>query len=268
MGLEEMIKEALIIADRHTPAHSERCDKILKEYIENNKKRIEYFVDLGDCIDNPYMSTFPVDPYWKDNPQEEFDAYAEFIKEVQDIIPKANYIILAGNHDKGRLSNAKNLNRGLASLRNLEYENVMKNAFEEAGVKTRKVFLEDGDYDLHLTKSNTVTITHGDPRLNPYIKGGVTGTRRTAEMYPNQNDLIMGHKHKYEAFSRNFPGKICMVTDGIYDIEKMKSMYLAHHPYTNGFVRVLYDKKADKRWIDHISIEDGVATIDGKIYKG
>lgn len=268
MGLEEMIKEALVIADRHTPAHSERCDKIVKDYIKDNKKRITHFVDLGDCIDNPYMSVFPVDPYWKENPQEEFDAYAEFIADIQSELPKANYIIMAGNHDKGRLTNAKNLNRGIASLRNVEYENVMKEAFAQAGVKNRKVFFEDGEYDLPLTKSNTVTFMHGDPRLNPYIKGGVTGTRRTAEMYPNSNDLIMGHKHKYESYSRNHEGKICMVTDGIYDIEKMKAMYLSHHPYTNGFVRILYDTKADKRWIEHIAIEGGVANIDGKLYKG
>ena len=267
MGLEDMIKEAVIISDRHTPAHSEKCDKIIKEYVEDNKKRITHFIDLGDCIDNPYMSTFPVDPYWKDNPQEEFDQYAEFVADIQERIPKSAYYIIPGNHDKGRLDNAKNLNRGIASLRNLEYETVMKEAMSNNGVKLKKVFFEDKEFNLPLTKSNTLTLVHGDPRLNTYIKGGVTGTRRTSEMYPKANDIIMGHKHKYEVFSRNFPGKVCMVTDGVYDIKQMENMYLAHHPYTNGFVRVLYDKAKDQRWIEHISIEEKGAIIDGKVYK-
>ena len=268
MRLEDMIKEAVIIGDRHTPAHSEECDSILKEYMEDNSNRISHFIDLGDCIDNPYMSDFPVSPWWKENAQEEFDMYAEFAKDIQKIAPKAQYKIIAGNHDKGRLEDKRNLNRGIASLRNVEYENIMKEAMSSKGVNMKKVSFEDGEYDFKPTKSNTITLMHGDPRLNPYIKGGVTGTRRTAEGYPNGNDLIMGHKHKYEVFSRNYEGKICMVTDGLYDKDKMRAMYIAHHPYTNGFVRVLYDTKKDKRWIDHITIEDGEAIIDGKKYRG
>ena len=268
MGLEEMIKEMVITADRHTPIHSEEADSILKQYLEDNKRRIDHFVDLGDGIDNPYMSEFATDPWWKHNPQEEFDMYAEHIKEVQDIIPKAKKYLMAGNHDKGRLDNKKNMNRGLASLRNVQYEEVMREALSGAGVNLRKIILADGAYDIQLTKNNKVTLMHGDPRLNPYIKGGVTGTRRTAELYPTDGDILMGHKHKFELFPRNFAGKICAVIDGIYDIKGMENAYLATHPYTNGFARILYDTKRDKRWFEHIDIKEGEAVIDGKTYRG
>jgi hypothetical protein len=255
----------LITTDRHTPIQSEEADSILKQYIEDNRKSIKYFVDLGDGIDNPYMSDFSYDPWWKYNAQEEFDLYADHLGEIHNLIPRAKKILVAGNHDKGRLDNKRRLNTGMASLRNMEYENVLQEALLNAGAKLKKFELADKEHILELNKKDAITLMHGDPKLNPYIKGGVTGPRRTAENYPSKNDLIMGHSHRYIEYPRNYDGKLCIVLDGMYDIDKLKKQYINFHPYTNGFGIIDFDKH-NRHWT-HIQIKDGKSKIDGKLYK-
>lgn len=263
-----MIKEAIFVADRHTGIESTKCDRILKQYLEDNKKNITYFIDLGDGVDNPFMSDYAVDPKFIKTAQEEFDMYAEHLKEVHDIIPRAKKYIVAGNHDKGRLEDKKQLNRGIASLRNIQYENVLKEALKKAGVNGTKYKLIDGSKEIELTKGNTILITHGDPRLDPYVKGGVTGTRRTAEMYPTVGDIIMGHRHEYQEYPRRFEGKRCIVLDGMYDIDKMKELYLNTHPYTNGFGIMRYDTNTGKMFWEHVEIKNNKAIIGGLTYNG
>lgn len=259
MNLEAMVndemKKAVFYADSHFGKQDDRALEIMYDYIEENKKDITHIIDLGDGIDNPFMSTFPVDPEDVLSAQDEFDMYSEHLKKISDISPKSSKYIMAGNHDKARLTNSKNLNRGIASLRNLQYENVLKEAMDNAGIKDKKYFFCDREEDIPLTKSNTVTIMHGDPRLNPYIKGGVTGLRRTAETYPNPNWLIMGHEHWYKYHPRNYEGKAAIVMGAMADINKLKAAYLNHHPYSNGFGIMHYDKKADKVFWEYKEIK-------------
>jgi len=263
-----MIKEAVFVADRHTGIESQSCDRILKNYLDNNGGSISYFIDLGDGIDNPFMSDYAVDPKFILSAQEEFDMYAKHLKEIQDIIPRAKKFIIAGNHDKGRLEDKKQLNRGIASLRNIQYENVLKEALKKAGVKGNKYEMVDGSKEIELANGQTVLITHGDPRLDPYVKGGVTGTRRTAEMYPTAGDIIMGHRHDYQEYPRRFTGKRCIVLDGMFDIDKMKDLYVNTHPYTNGFGIMRYNNRTGETFWEHVEIKNGKAIINGRTYNG
>lgn len=257
-SLETMVndemKKAIFYADAHFDKQSDKALEIMYDYIDRNKKDITHICDLGDGIDNPFMSHFPVDPYEITSAQEEFDMYAEHLKMLQDLSPRSAKYLMSGNHDKGRLNNAKNLNRGVASLRNLEYENVLLEAMNQAGVSDKKFFFCNREQDIPLTKSNTVTIMHGDPRLNPYIKGGVTGIRRTAETYPNPNWLIMGHGHWYQNMPRMYDGKSAIMLGCMADKEIMKKAYPNYHPYGNGFGIMHYDKRKDKAFWEYKEI--------------
>lgn len=261
-------KRAVFYGDAHFSYESKPSLDIMYQYLEEHNKDIEYVVDLGDIIDNSAMSTFPVHPDDKDTPQEQFDDYARHVKVIQELVPSSMQYIMTGNHDAGRLSNSKNLNRGIASLRNLQFENILKDSFNEYDVDKNKVNVVVKEYTIPLTKNNNVTIFHGDPRMNPHVKGGVTGARRTAEMYPNMNWLIQGHVHQYREIPRPHEGKSLIVLDAMADIEHLKNAYLNYHPYTNGFGVMHYNKRKDKAVWQHISIDNGEAIIDGKIYKG
>ena len=258
-SLEEMVnsnmKQAIFYADAHFDKQSDRSLCELYDYISDNKAHIGYICDLGDGIDNAYMSKYPVDPEDIMNPQEQFDMYARHLSILDDISPRSSKYLMAGNHDKARLSCAKNLNRGIASLRNLQYENVLREAMVGAGIEDDKFFFCDRAQDIKLTKSNIITIMHGDPKLNPFIKGGVTGLRRTAETYPNGNTIIMGHGHSYKLFPREYAGKDTIQIGCMADIHKLEAMYLNEHPYSNGFGIMHYDKKKDKVFWEYKEIK-------------
>ena len=59
------MKKAIVYADRHSSIACGKCDNILKNYIKNNKKDITHIIDLGDEVDNPFMSDFPLFIYQK-----------------------------------------------------------------------------------------------------------------------------------------------------------------------------------------------------------
>lgn len=257
---------AVLTTDRHTGMHSDVCDYIVKSYIADNAKRIKYFIDLGDGLDNPFMSKFPVDAEYALSAQEEFDMFAEYLTEIDNLIPNAQKIILEGNHDAGRLDNTKRLNRGIASLRNIQYENVLTDSLLESGANIKRFILGNKTHIVELTKNNRMLLTHGDPKLDPRIKGGVTGVRRTAETYPFDGDIYMGHGHWYQQSPRQYNGKHVVMLGGLFDIEKMKKAYLNHHPYENGFGVVKFNKKRDLRFFQYVPINKGIANVGGVSY--
>ena len=267
--VEEMkLNKAIVFADRHTGLECVICDKILKKYIKKKKKDIKYIIDLGDGIDNPFMSTFPVSPNYTKSAQEEFDLYASFWKDIDTMVPKATKVIIPGNHDKSRLDNSKTLNRGLASLRCIQYENVMKDALRSQNVRLETFKFPNTTYQTSFTRKHKAIFTHGDPRMNVNIKGGVTGHRRTAELYPFDGDIFMGHVHRFIQYPRAYPDKNLYTLDMMADKDKMKDAYLNHNPYTNGFMVIKYNGKKGLYSVSRYEIKNGMSEIDGKIYKG
>ncbi len=259
-------KQVVLYADRHSRIASVEADLIMKKYIKDNKKHITHVIDMGDGIDNPFMSVYAVDPHFKQSAQEEFDEYAEHLAELDKIVPDAFKILIAGNHDKTRLDNTKKMNRGMASLRNLQYESVLKEALAGCGANLDRFKLVDPAYTLKLTRSNSALFTHGDPRIDPNVKGGVTGARRTAEMYPFDGDIYMGHTHQHSLVPRRYDGKHLAILGGMFDTKKMKKLYVSYHPYETGFGVIKYNKKRDLRVFQYIPIIKGRAMIDGTEY--
>jgi len=264
---ESQWKIGIAFSDAHIKYGDEASIEIIKEYMRDNKKNITHILDLGDGVDNPFMSDFPVNADFNTSAQDEFDMYAEFTKDVHKIAPKANYYIVAGNHDKGRLNKAKNLNRGIASLRNVAYEAVLKEALTNQKVDLSKFTFVDGYKTLKLTRSNNLTITHGDPRLDTNVKGGVTGARRTAEMYPVDGDIYMGHIHTSKTVPRRYPGKHLYSLPMIANIKAMKDVYLSYNPYENGFMIFKYNKEKNLLLHTPVNIVNGTANVDGTIYE-
>lgn len=270
-GLEEMVKsgwrEVVVFSDRHTGIESAQCDAILKEYLKDNKKSVDYIIDAGDFVDNPFMSDYPVNPSFVNTAQEDFDNYSKFLREIQTINPYFEFIIIPGNHDKGRLDSKKNLNRGLASLRCLKLENVLKESLEQSKFNMKHIQIANASYELQLTEHNSILVSHGDPRLDPNVKGGLTGARRTAIEYPFNGDIIIGHGHEHKIFPRRYEGKFMIQLGGMFDIEQMKEHYINSHPYTNGFLVIKYNKNTDQRFLNYYEINNGCAMINGRLYQ-
>ncbi len=262
-----MFKKAIVYGDRHTGLECKASDRILKNYIRDNKGRIGYVIDLGDGIDNPFMSVYPVDPSYKNTAQDEFDAYASHWKDIHKLVPRAKKILMAGNHDKTRLNNSKKINRGIASLRNLEYESILKESLTKKKVPLDNMVFADKEYKINFTKDYQALFAHGDPKLNPNIKGGVTGPRRTAETYPFKGNIFLAHKHYYIQYPRQYDGSNLYHIDMMADIEDIKKAYMNYHPNSNGFMVINYNKRKNLAFAERIHINKGKALINGVVYK-
>ncbi len=273
-GLENMVNEmvrwnrAIITSDIHMGIQDNKCLDIVQQYIRDYKSTIKQYIDLGDGIDNPFMSKYPVDPRYVLDAQTEFDMFAGYLADIHHIIPRAKKILIPGNHDKGRLNNSKRLNRGVASLRNLLYENVLKEAIEKTDTPLKNFVFSNGGYKHKFTSRHTDLFLHGDPSMDANIKGGVTGVRRTAEMYPFNGNIYMGHSHWHMESPRRFPGKNVVSLGCLANTDKLKKMYLNHHPYENGFGIIKYNSKEKLYFFEYVPIVNGIAVAEGKTYRG
>lgn len=268
MELEEMVKNGqritLGMADQHFPHISKDAERITLNYTKHNAKYIDAMVFMGDSVDNPKMSEFPARADNDSLLQDEIDQFIVHVNKYHEAAPKADIYILAGNHCVGRFERVKGLNANLSSLRMLTFEKALKESIKEQGFK----------YNIHFGNyfklGNTVW-THGDPRIDPRLKGGANGVKRTADTYPDFDcDIMMGHGHRVikeprpkSHFAKN-TSSVYMV-GAMFDVAKVAKHYTSFNAYQNGFA-IIREGKGYKQ-IDNVEIRPGQPLyLDGKKY--
>lgn len=262
--LESMVEQyetALVLSDEHQLYINEKMVKIAEKYLKVKKPK--YRVHLGDLFDNPAMSVFDPDPGYHRDTQEEIDAVVEYLHKLHLASPETKTIIIFGNHDYGRLERQRRMNAyGIGSLRALELPKLIKESSIEQEMPIGEV-----EYHKEWRLANAITFVHGDPRIDPRIKGGMTGARRTAELFPNDDYIIMGHRH------RKFVGRDMWKDREVHHIAAMLDPTLAkyahHSKYENGFCVIHYNPQVrPKPWV-HIqneTLQNGRMFIDGTFW--
>jgi hypothetical protein len=268
MGLEEMVNkhngQIVVMADEHFPHIDKGMEKLTLQYVTDNKKYIESLVFLGDSVDNPKMSEFPSRADNNSILQDEIDQFVEHVNKYHKIVPKAQIYILAGNHCVGRFERVKGLNTNLSSLRMLTFQNALKESVEQQNLNYSFKF---GNY----FKIGDTVFTHGDPRIDPRLKGGMHGAKRTADMYPDFDcDIVQGHKHQVIKEPRpksHFALSVSSlyVVGAMFDISKVEKHYTSFNTYQNGFLVIRYNK--GQKQIDNIEVPREGVFYAGKQYK-
>jgi len=255
----------IVETDNHYGLHSEANADILYQFVQDYKKDIKRVINLGDEIDNPFMSDFAVKPEYFYTAQEEWDMFGGHVKNLFNIVGKnLKYVLIAGNHSLSRLNNKRKMNRGIASLRALDYKNIVNESLKHEGVDVKQVKVSTKPVIIKYNKDKSAIFTHGDPRLDRNIKGGVTGVRRTGEMYPFNGDIYMGHGHRFIDYPRSYEGSNVRMIGMMADKKKMAGSYLSFHPYECGFGIILYNKFS--YFYKPIKIINNKAVIFGKVY--
>jgi predicted phosphodiesterase len=255
--METTLEKIVVMADQHIPHLSERMERITLQYVKDNARNISNIVFLGDGVDNPAMSEFPPRPQDRTLLQEELDQYTRHMSKYSDAAKKANIHVLQGNHDFSRLERTKSLNRSMASLRALEFSKLLRESVDEQKLKLT--------YSFHETlKLKGINFTHGDRRIDPYLKDGKHGVKNTAHEYPHQGDVVMGHKHIVAQEPRPLGDSSVYVVGAMFDIDAIAKQYKAFHGYQNGFMVITVNGK--ELQFQNIAVGKQPLFIDGKRY--
>ena len=256
----------VFLTDEHIPYVSEEMVRVAEQYLAEEKPR--YRVHGGDLIDNPGMSIFDPDPNHKRDTQDEIDEAVQYLHRLYQASPDTEVIILAGNHDVARLERLKSTRAfGLKNLRALDYKHLILESAEHQG-------LEIGDvkfaYDWELTAGDGVHFTHGDNRMDPRIKGGVTGPRRTAETHPFPGHIVYGHRHRAMTAAGPWGSRKVHQVAAMMDLNH--KAYMHHSDYENGFLVAKHNPKVRPKSTFHfqnvVAAPNGDIIIDGKLYNG
>jgi metallophosphoesterase superfamily enzyme len=274
MGLEDKLtgtdmtknrnyKTAVVLADEHIPFMKQEMMNIARAYVADKKP--EYRIHLGDIFDNPGCSDFDKDPKYKRDTQEEIDLAVQYLAEMHKASPKTKTILIAGNHDQGRISRAKGTYAfGLGSLRSLDMNQLILESAEQQGLEIGSIqFVRD--FVLG-PKSGGVYFTHGDPRMNKGIQGSA---QLTATRHPHEGHIVIGHKHRAEEARDKFRARSCYVVAALLDPDHVQ--YVPNTQYENGMMVVHYnlnEKKPVFHINNHVMQPNNSILIDGKIYKG
>lgn len=255
---------ALFLTDEHIPYQSEEMVRVAEQYLKDEKPR--YRIHGGDLFDNPGMSIFDPDPNHKRDTQEEIDLTVQYLNRLYKASPDTEVIILAGNHDVARLERLKSTRAfGLKNLRALGYPELIK---ESAAYQELDIGKTTFAYEWQLGPG--VLFVHGDNRMDPRIKGGQTGPRRTAETHPFPGDIVMGHRHKSQTATGPWGNRKVYLVGAMMDTDHVT--YMHHSDYENGLLVVKYNPKVRPSPTYHIqnivAEPNGDVLIDGKIYNG
>ncbi len=250
-------KIVLVMADQHVPHLSERMEKITLKVAETYKRKITDVIFLGDGVDNPAMSVFPERPDNDSLLQGEIDAFVQHAEKYRAIVPSASMYYINGNHCKGRLDRVKNLNRSLAGLRNLQFESLIKEAASKYAPKLQLTFADT-------LRKYGINFTHGDRRIDPYVKEGVHGTVNTARLYPREGDIVSGHKHIVEQAARPLGDSAHYVVGAMFDLKEIAEQYKSCHGYQNGFMIIHITD--GKKQFDNLLVTDAPFIYQGIKY--
>jgi hypothetical protein len=255
LTLEELV---LAMGDQHIPHLSERMERITLSITKDNAKKIKHIIFMGDGVDNPAMSEFPERPDNDHLLQKELDEFVIHAEKYRKIVPNAKFYYINGNHCKGRLDRVKNLNRSLAGLRNLDFENLIKESCSKYAPKL--------SFSFHDTlRLKGINFSHGDKRIDPYIKEGVHGTANTARLYPFEGPIVTAHGHTVDQIPRPRGDCSCYRIGAMFDIDELAKQYRSFHGYQNGFM-IIRISGEDKQF-DNLLVPKGEFIYGERRYK-
>lgn len=262
MGLENMIIEIekkrnfMFVSDTHYPFHDEKAVNMAVKVAKDTKPN--YIVFGGDMIDAYIASKFGKD-FSKISVQDELDGFIdEIYKPFLKASPKSKYIYLDGNHE-ARLSARAMDQHAFAKLRVLEYQNLLKDACDEANVPTM-------DYDDELLIKHRgkpiYLFKHGN-KANKYSAN--------SELELENISGMSGHIHRTDVrYKTNRTGTICWTNVGhLSDVKQQgytKKNSNKQPNWNQGFGYLV--KYGAHMYVEPIHItDDYTCKVAGKIYK-
>jgi len=264
MAKESKYDKVLYTTDHHYPYHSEEMKKVELDILREEKPK--YHILGGDWIDASGLSSFLPKAGYIDETQNEVDGFVQYLSEMHVASPDTKRIMIYGNHDWARLQRAKAESPfGLAGLRVLNFETLFKEAATFYNVE-----IGDLDFTKEWFLGKGMKFIHGDNRMDPMIKGGVTGMRRTVSEYPGDYHIMMGHGHRKQVGVHAFRKRQVHMFGAMMDVNKVG--YTTHSQYENGLGLVHYSPNSRPNPIYHIENmkkeENGDVLLNGKLYNG
>lgn len=256
--------EALYTTDHHYPFESPEMRRVELAILSEEKPK--YHVLGGDWIDASGLSSFQPKADYIRKTQDEIDGFTQRLAEMHAVSPNTKRILIYGNHDLARLERAKEETPfGLAGVRALTFPALFKESAEHQG-------LELGDVEFHKEwyLGPGLKFVHGDSRMDPRLKGGVTGIRRTVSEYPGDYHLIIGHGHRKQLGRHPWMDREVHMVGAMMDVDQV--CYTTHSQYENGLAWIKYSPNSRPNPVYIIEnkklADNGDVVINGAVYNG
>lgn len=243
------LRLAILSGDKHFCYQDKDAIDIMLQVCEDYKDFIDEFIDGGDGINNDALGKFPSTEEKRYTLYDEMVSFEAHLKEVKSIIPKAKFIIVEDNHyhlRKERFLAENPAMRGM--LKDIDFPFDVK--------------MPHGS-PYHPFGQNRIGVIHGLKTNDNFTKGHSTLFKE---------DIINFHTHSSQHYTCKNGSKILnKQAQKMWGAPSMcKQMaYMNGSPSRSntGFIMLWYDLESDNYNLNYVYVEDGVAVLNGKVYK-
>lgn len=261
----------------HDPAALDVATQILAAVAHDT--RVDVVVNLGDFLDLPAHSRYDQHQNWQQTTQAAIDAGHNFLAKQRATVPRAQIVVLEGNHDKRVSDTVMKFNAASAGLTraNIPQDWPVMTAPFLLRTDDLKVDWLDGYPARKFWLNDTIKCVHGSI---------VRSSASTASAYArgDRTSTIFGHIHRIEVHHttqqdrygpvRQFaatPGCLCRVDGAVPGVKG--AVDLSGKPLTNwedwqqGVMVLRYLEDDPKYSLETIHIQGGWAMFAGQVFE-
>lgn len=237
--LDRKYKTCVILPDLQIPYHDEKAISVALQIVE--KVQPDCVVFLGDSLDLPEFSRFEQRPEFARSTQESINTFHQLLATVREMLPRAEIVVLAGNHEKrleSKILNNAMASYGLRRADQLDHWPVLSVPYLTA-MDTLNVKYLDGYPANKYWINQRLQVRHGHiVRSSGSTAKSVSDDERVSTIFGHIHRIEMHYKtvNVYDGARTNFaftPGCLCKI-DG--SVPSTKSGY-----GTNGESLVNYE---------------------------
>jgi predicted phosphodiesterase len=261
------------------PFHDEAAIDVATQVLAavSSDTRVDLVVNLGDYLDLPAQSKYEQVSHWQQSTQAAIDAGHLWLAKQRATVPKAQIVLLEGNHDKRLTDTITKFNMASAGLRRASTPPsswpVMSAPFL-LDVDSLDVEWLDGYPARKFWINDHIKCVHGSI---------VRSTASTASAYSrgDRTSTIFGHIHRIEIHHttqqdrygpvRNFaatPGCLCRVDGAVPSMKGAQTLsgvpIKSYEDWQQGLLVLRYRDDSPRFVLDAVHIQGGWAMYGGQ----
>lgn len=247
-----MYRKIIALGDTHIPFIDQEAYRAVIKFLKDFSPQKVIF--LGDLLDLWVLSDFSRDPQRLNTLQEDIEKSHTYLVELREAIPKADLILLFGNHEDRARRYCWKIAPELSTLKILRLENLL--GLDDLHIK---YYTRNNDYH----REGQLLFTHGTVISQ---QSSVTGRRHLQKL---GESTVVGHSHRLGSYYETKIGgsKGAWENGCLCDLELAKEWRQTFPPnWQQGFSVIFMKKK--RFFVNQVYISKGEFLFQGEEFSG